>query len=109
MLILPPYRHCAPKIANAVDLAGPSPYMTLFNTLDYPGGVVPITTVQESEQTYEDGINDHFTRVIKEDVKESKGMPLSVQVVGMKWDDELALGVMKVIEDAFKFQLLPTF
>jgi Asp-tRNA(Asn)/Glu-tRNA(Gln) amidotransferase A subunit family amidase len=48
-----------------------------------------------------------WTKVIKNDVKGSVGMPLTVQVVSYAWDDELAVGVMKSLEEEVKFNKYP--
>ena len=45
-----------------------------------------------------------MTKKIREDIKGSVGMPISVQVIGYPWDDEIALGVMKAIETKVNFK-----
>lgn len=32
----------------------------------------------------------------------SKGMPVNIQVVGRKWEDEKVLGMMKVVDEALQ-------
>ena len=49
--------------------------------------------------TYDDSVNDMITKNIKNDIKGSKGMPITVQVVGLPWEEETVLGVMKAIDD----------
>ena len=74
--------------------------MLMWSVLHYPAGVVPITSVTEEETTYvaDDGHNDLWTKGIRKDLVGSAGMPVGVQVVSRKWDDEVALGVMKAID-----------
>jgi fatty acid amide hydrolase len=43
---------------------------------------------------------------IKESTKGAEGMPLNVQVVGLPWNEEIVLRVMKELEIAAKFTLL---
>ena len=40
---------------------------------------------------------------IKESTKGGLGLPLSVQVVGLPWNEELVLRVMKELENAAKY------
>jgi len=48
-----------------------------------------------------------WTSYIKEDLKGSVGMPMCVQVVSFYGDDEICLGLMKVIEEKIKFNKFP--
>ena len=82
-------------------------YTLIWNVLHYPCGVLPITLVQENEQYYEDEYNDFITKAIKDDIKDSKDMPVCVQVVSYIFEDEIALGVMKAIDDKIKFNFVP--
>ena len=40
-----------------------------------------------------------ITNNIRKDIRGSKGMPVTVQVVGLPWEEETVLGVMKAIDD----------
>ena len=103
VLIMPAFHHVAYKLENADKFNGTSYYQFMANLLNVPAGVLTVGKVKEGEdEVYEDGINDSLSKVIRRDIKGSVGMPLSVQVVGERWKDELVLGVMNVIEDAFK-------
>ena len=74
--------------------------MAIFTITHFPVGVMPITEVLEGEdQRYDDGVNDNWTEAIKNDIQGSKGMPVSVSIVGHAWEDETVLGVMKAIEE----------
>ena len=53
---------------------------------------------------YEDHINDMWTKAIQRDITGSVGMPVGLQVVGLQWEDETVLGVMKAIDDVIKFR-----
>ena len=46
-------------------------------------------------------INDIFSKNIKKAVKNSENLPLSVQIVGLPFEDEKCLKVMKLIENNF--------
>jgi len=73
-------------------------YSILWNVTGFPSGVMPVTQVKEEEQTFEDKYNDAWTRVIKDDVENSAGMPICLQVTGYAFEDENVLAVMKVLE-----------
>ena len=52
---------------------------------------------------YESDYEDPVTALIKENVKSGEGMPVSVQVVGMPFQEEQVLGLSKKIERHFNF------
>ena len=97
-LICPTWPHCAFKADNAMDMGMMLDYIFPFNIMHYPAAAIPITTVRENEQEYEDSINDGWTKLLKETAKGSEGMPVSVQVVGHSFEDEKVLGILKVID-----------
>jgi len=101
-LITPDFPHCAFPIATADDFSMMLDYIFLWNSLHYPAGSFPMTTVQPSEETYEDHINDSWTKALKRSVKGSAGMPVSVQVIGKAFEDEKVLAVMKALEAQVK-------
>jgi Asp-tRNA(Asn)/Glu-tRNA(Gln) amidotransferase A subunit family amidase len=47
--------------------------------------------------------NDGLDNAVKNIMQGSAGLPVSVQVVSMIHEDEKALGLMKQIQDIFKF------
>ena len=48
-----------------------------------------------------------ITSQIKDDIKGSRGMPVSVSVVGLPWEDEIVLGVMKSLSEQIQPVNLP--
>uniref|UniRef100_H2Z8W1 Amidase domain-containing protein n=1 Tax=Ciona savignyi TaxID=51511 RepID=H2Z8W1_CIOSA len=102
VLICPPYPLVAcPKgsITHATSLAS---YTGLYNLLNFPAGVVPVTKVTQKDI---DALN-HFTghygdawdKHNKEVTKGSIGMPVGVQCVAPTWKDELCLKLMRELE-----------
>ncbi len=83
---------------SSADLTSSLSYTFLFNVLHFPVGVVPITTVGPKETIYEDGINDMFTSKAKQVCHNSQGCPVGIQVVGLPFQDEKVLSVMKDLE-----------
>eukprot|EP00347_Sterkiella_histriomuscorum_P012439 403368569 len=109
-LVVPAYPITAFQAKNAGEVGGFFDYMAIFTITHFPVGVMPITEVLEGEdQRYDDGINDNWTEAIKNDIKGSKGMPVSVSIVGHAWEDETVLGVMKAIEEGIQFKKHPKY
>jgi len=80
-------------------------YSVIWNVTGFPSGVMPVTRVKENEQTFDDSYKDAWTRVIQEDVQNSVGMPICLQVTGYAFEDENALAVMKVLEKEMKYKM----
>ena len=73
----------------------------LWNAVQFPGGVVPVTTVRadETERRAPKGrLGRHAARVDAT----SAGLPIGVQVVARPWRDEEVLATMRAIEDAVR-------
>jgi fatty acid amide hydrolase len=91
-------------------------YSSIFNVLEYPVGHVPITRVRQDECFYgegegrggrgdpgREGGDDLITRMANEQMKSSEGLPVGVSVIGLPYDDESVLNVMKILEKRFPF------
>jgi hypothetical protein len=85
----------------------------LYNVLDMPAGCLPVTRVDPAK----DQLTDEWasgpglgSRLIEAGIYRGKkpmydpvamqGMPVNIQVVGKKWEEEKVLAVMKVVDDA---------
>ena len=79
----------------------------LWNILRYPAGVLPLGQIQPSEQYYSSSINDSITARANTALQGTAGLPVAVQVVSLPYQDEKALGVMKLLEDLFQFHMHP--
>ncbi|KJA21526.1 hypothetical protein HYPSUDRAFT_202875 [Hypholoma sublateritium FD-334 SS-4] len=89
-------------------------YTFLFSLLDYPAGVLPVTNVdKELDNLPEDFVDsDQFksypavakTAYSVYDAAKMHGLPLGVQVVGRRFEEEKVLEGMQVIEDALHQQ-----
>ncbi|KAF7254068.1 Fatty-acid amide hydrolase 1 [Varanus komodoensis] len=79
-----------------------SAYTLLYNYLDCPAGVVPVTTVtredEEELKSLRGHYNDMWDKVFEKVVKEAVGLPVAVQCVALPWQDELCLRFMKEVE-----------
>jgi hypothetical protein len=68
-----------------------------------PSGIVPIRLVENGENAYNDDVDDHLTDVMKIICQDSIGMPIGVNVSSRDLKEEVALRLMKEIDDEFKF------
>lgn len=77
-------------------------YTYLYNILNFPAGVVPVSTVTEKDEEklthYEGHYNDHWDNLIKKAVTGAVGLPVAVQCVALPWQEELCLRFMKEVE-----------
>ncbi|OCT82705.1 hypothetical protein XELAEV_18025235mg [Xenopus laevis] len=84
------------KLSTAVS------YTILYNLLDFPVGVVPVTTVtkedEEGLKAYEGHHKDYWDKLLKEALSDSIGLPVSVQCVALPWQEEQCLRLMKEVE-----------
>ncbi|KJH52262.1 hypothetical protein DICVIV_01590 [Dictyocaulus viviparus] len=90
------------RFPSKISLA--ATYTALFNMLDFPAGVVPIgkVTVKDdedviNESSYPVGYNIAL-RMIRDASSKSAGLPLSVQVVTLPFQEEKCLYLMKEVE-----------
>jgi len=85
----------------------------LYNVVDLPVGVLPVTRVDpQKDQVTEEWTEEpgHGSRILEYGIYKAKkpiynpesmkGMPVSIQVVGKKWEDEKVLAMMYVVEGA---------
>jgi fatty acid amide hydrolase len=81
--------------SNGFTLA--SSYSILFNALQMPAGVVPVTRVREGETARTPG-RDRLSSQARDVDQKSVGLPVGVQVVGRPWQDAIVLALMGAIE-----------
>ncbi|NXJ73672.1 FAAH1 hydrolase, partial [Trogon melanurus] len=77
-------------------------YTMLYNALDFPAGVVPVTMVTEEDEEelkgYQGYFRDWWDRTLAEAFHGSVGLPVAVQCVALPWQEELCLRFMKEVE-----------
>ena len=74
--------------------------------LDLPAGAVPVTVIGESETAYDEVVatnRDMITKKARENMVESEGMPVGVQIITPFMEEERCVAIMKQIEDGIKF------
>ena len=97
---------CVPafKTENIDKIRGFLPFSFLQNYLGFCQGSIPVTTVEEGEEVFEDRFHkDQISELYAETMKGSKGMPIGVQIMAKPWEDEKCLAVMQILEDELKF------
>ncbi|KAM3841216.1 vitamin D3 hydroxylase-associated protein-like [Vipera latastei] len=77
-------------------------YTHLYNVLNFPAGVVPVTTVTQTDEEelkhYKGHYGDFWDKRMKEAVEDAVGLPVAVQCVALPWQEELCLRFMKEVE-----------
>ena len=97
--------HAAPKSADVGDQGTMGEYSFIWNVTGYPSGIMPITDVQPTEQTYTDTHNDSWTNLLRSNCANSAGLPVCIQVTGYAFEDEKCLGVMAAIEKSIGYKM----
>jgi fatty acid amide hydrolase len=98
-LILPPFATAAVPHTFGAQFAQAASYTMLFNLLQLPAGVIPVTTVRADECDREPSL-DAVVRRAREVDRQSLGLPVGVQVVARAWRDDVCLSLMAEIERA---------
>jgi len=84
-------------------------YTMLYNLLDYPAGVVPISIINKSNDIDHRECLDFVDKELKKCSRKISGVPLSVQIVTKPFEEELNLRVMREIETLINFTHQPDF
>ncbi|KAK3605349.1 hypothetical protein CHS0354_033841 [Potamilus streckersoni] len=102
VLICPGFAFPAVPNGAVFNVLGGVTYTALYNLLDYPAGTVPITKVTREDEAgmKEYPTNTRYERFIKKYYSEDTvGLPVGVQCVGLPYQEELVLRVMKMLEN----------
>ncbi|XP_064445275.1 fatty-acid amide hydrolase 1 isoform X2 [Mirounga angustirostris] len=97
-----------PMLGPALDLNAPGKatgavsYTLLYNCLDFPAGVVPVTSVTAEDEArmehYRGYFGDIWDKALRKAMKKSVGLPVAVQCVALPWQEELCLRFMREVE-----------
>ncbi len=100
-ILSPAYAFPALNIGIA-DVGAKFGYFTvIFNSLDFPGVSIPVGVVDDT--SIKPIYNDRHFRKIEESLKDSKGLPISVQISAMPFEEEVCLRLMKEISEIYNF------
>ncbi|KAI0819466.1 amidase signature enzyme [Trametes gibbosa] len=78
-------------------------YTFLFNILDYSAGILPVTHVDKELDTLDAHAFKPRNAIERDmyklyDATKMHGLPVGVQIVGKKWEEEKVLEAMKLVE-----------
>lgn len=77
-------------------------FTMLYNVLNFPAGVLPVTTVtpedEEELKNYKGYFDDPWDKELIKGVEGGVGLPVVVQCVALPWQEELCLRFMKEVE-----------
>nr|XP_009672499.1 PREDICTED: vitamin D3 hydroxylase-associated protein-like [Struthio camelus australis] len=77
-------------------------YTNLYNVLNFPAGVVPVSTVTRADEEelkhYRGHYRDPWDKRLVQAVEGAVGLPVAVQCVALPWQEELCLRFMKEVE-----------
>ncbi|ODQ50774.1 amidase, partial [Saitoella complicata NRRL Y-17804] len=109
---LPALPHGATRELNLIAFA-----TFLYNILDYAVGVIPVTTVDREKDAMDPELrwnpigNRNFKMLEWKcyggrnpvyDANTMHGLPVGVQIVGKRWEEEKVIGLMQVVEESLR-------
>lgn len=100
--ILPTYPVPAPLIGNSLITNNTFFYLMFMNILNLPS--ISIPTALNDDIEYKTQFNDQLAKLMKDDVKTSKGMPVAIQIAALPGKDEIALRLARDCSDSLKFK-----
>ena len=103
-ILLPGFASCAPKLGQIGKLQYCFSFNSSWNSIAYPVGSLPVTTVMRGQTEFEDEFNDFYTNGIRSALKDSEGMPVGIQIAAVPKKDENILYIMKILEDKLHFR-----
>lgn len=117
IILSPPNATPAVPHGGMADAAASCGYTFLFNLLDYTAGIVPVTKVDAERDALAPSLdiwkmNGVARGAFKHyDAKAMAGLPVAVQVIGRRLEEEKVLACMEVLEAALeakgeKYELL---
>ena len=103
VVVCPPHVLPATKHGEYLKISFTCCYSLLYNLLDAPAGVCPVTEVREDRDAWgaEGDKGRHLLeRTVRSsyDVRETAGFPVGVQVAGAPYRDEVVLRAMREVE-----------
>ncbi|KAF7711920.1 fatty-acid amide hydrolase 1-like [Silurus meridionalis] len=83
-------------------LSGPLSYTALYNVLNFPVGVVPVTVVTDEDEDqlkhYKGNFGDVSYKTFVKAIQGGVGLPIGVQCVAPPWQEEMCLRLMREVE-----------
>lgn len=101
-MICPPHALPAIRHGDAVDLMCAAAPAFLMNLIGVPAGVVAATRVRPGEESDRAARRDLVVKKALRTEAGSAGLPVGVQVAARHWREDIALAVMRALEDGFR-------
>ncbi|XP_060570943.1 vitamin D3 hydroxylase-associated protein-like isoform X2 [Ruditapes philippinarum] len=103
-VICPPFAMTAVPNGKVTEVLGCGGYCWLYNVVNYPAGVLPVTRVTSDDVTNLDKYPSTTTmeKLVKKYSLGSAGLPVGVQCAALPFQEELVLRVMGDIEAGLK-------
>ncbi|KAL4222451.1 hypothetical protein ACF0H5_018490 [Mactra antiquata] len=100
-VICPPFAMAAPPLGKVADVISAGNYSMIYNLLNYPGGVLPVTKVTADDVNDLDNYptNTRTLKLVKQFSMKSEGLPVGVQCVCLPFNEELVLRLMREAEN----------
>ncbi|MCI4375048.1 hypothetical protein PGIGA_G00104530 [Pangasianodon gigas] len=77
-------------------------YTALYNVLNFPVGVVPVTVVTAEDEDqlkhYRGNFGDIWDKTFVKAIRGGVGLPIAVQCVALPWQEEMCLRLMREVE-----------
>jgi len=74
----------------------------LFNFVDMPSCAIPVKLNENID--FKPKHHDRFTKIFEKEIKDSKELPLGIQIGALPQQDELVLRLMKDISHWYEFE-----
>ncbi|MFO0679544.1 MAG: amidase family protein [Polyangiaceae bacterium] len=100
VLLTPPFATPALPHGGSKKFLPAGAFAVLFNVVQFPAGVVPVTRVR-AEEEIRGALPGILERRASEVDRGSRGLPVGVQVVARPWREDLVLATMAALEAAF--------
>jgi fatty acid amide hydrolase len=97
LLLCPPFATPAAQHTTTAEFMPAGAYSSIFNVLQLPAGVLPFTTVRESETARPASASALDKMAAGIDLN-SAGLPIGVQLIGRPWEEHLVLAAMIELE-----------
>ncbi|KAK3793142.1 hypothetical protein RRG08_024974 [Elysia crispata] len=110
IMISPPWPSPANKIETIDKIVACGTYTAVYNVLNFPAGIVPVTKVTPKD--VQNAIDPKVypakykqEKILQADAQGSQGLPIAVQVAGLPYTEERVLRVMAELEAAAKIKV----
>lgn len=104
-LVCPPHALPALRHGTSAELGPAASYSMLFNVLELPAGVVPVTCVAAGEESDRAATADRIDRLAAQCEQGSAGLPTGVQIVAPAWREDVVLALMQAVEASVETRL----